>query len=247
MNEGNASVPGQRFPQSGETGTSLLELLLAMVAGLIVIGSMMQALVFFQRQFSHQQSMSAQQQDLRLALEVLEQELHMAEPTGFSITHTNEVEFSANIHGLRTTVATPVSVGQTTISVVDGRGWAERKPILACWQDQCQAMTLAQNGQMNLLIVTQPVLKPIPAGAWVSVVNRIRYYTKRDDNGVPRLLRQIDGGASVLVGDIQDVRFSYWNEKGQMAAQSGSIRRVVVSVTLPRGAFETVREIALRL
>ena len=56
-----------------ETGTSLTELMLAMVAGLVVLGATLQALSYFQQQFMRQQREVAQQQDLRLGLEVLEQ------------------------------------------------------------------------------------------------------------------------------------------------------------------------------
>ena len=55
-----------------EAGLSLVELMLAMVAGLVVLGATLQALSYFQRQFMRQQHEVAQQQDLRIGLEVLE-------------------------------------------------------------------------------------------------------------------------------------------------------------------------------
>src|SRR5262245_18213995 len=61
-----------------EAGTSLIELMFAVAAGLVVIGATLHALSYFQKQFMKQQRGVAQQQDLRLGLEVLEQELRLA-------------------------------------------------------------------------------------------------------------------------------------------------------------------------
>ena len=54
-----------------ETGTSLTELMFATAAGFVVLGATLQALSYFQQQFMKQQHEVAQQQDLRLGLEVL--------------------------------------------------------------------------------------------------------------------------------------------------------------------------------
>jgi Tfp pilus assembly protein PilW len=232
--------------EQAEAGTSLVEVMLAMAAGLLVLGATLQALMSFQRQFANQQASVSQQQDLRLGLELLEQELHLAEATSLSVMGQQEVEFGANVHGLVTTVSAVALTGQTTLSVSDGREWPERKTIAACWDDQCETMTLARDGQRAILTVTQPIAKTIPVGAAVSLVNRVRYYSRRDDNGTPRFLRQVDGGASVLVGDLQDVHFSYWDDRGQVAMQAALVRRIVVEVSLPRRASKAVREISLR-
>jgi len=63
-----------------ETGTSLIELMFAMAAGLVVLGATLQALSYFQQQYMKQQREVAQQQDLRLGLEVLEQEMRLRGP-----------------------------------------------------------------------------------------------------------------------------------------------------------------------
>jgi hypothetical protein len=233
------------FVQS-ESGTSLLELMGAMAAGLVVLGATLQSLSFFQRQFSHQQEQIARQQDLRLGLELLEQELRLAGFASLTTAKSDEVEFTANIHGLETIVTESATMGQTTLAVDDARGWPERKITRVCWNDQCDQFTLARTGQRNLLTLTEPIPRMIPAGAAATVSNRVRYYTRPDDRGVPRLLRQIDGGASVLVGDLEAVRFSYWDERGHVAAEPGLVRRIVVEVWLPRFAARAIREISLR-
>ncbi|WP_455378384.1 hypothetical protein [Petrachloros mirabilis] len=238
--------PLRIFPGQGESGIGLLEIMGAMAAGLLVVGAALQALSHLQLEFAHQQKRIAQQQDLRLGLELLEQELRLAGAGSLSTIEPKEVEFSANVHGLMTKVTAPAFAGQTALTVEDGSGWPDRKAVRVCWSDHCEQFTLARAGQKNLLTLTEPARQMIPAGAAVMVMNRVRYYGRPDTTGSLRLLRQIDGGASVLVGDIQDVTFSYWDESGQFTTQPGLVRRIVVQVTLPRYAAKALREISLR-
>lgn len=229
-----------------ETGTSLTELMFAMAAGLVVLGATLQALSYFQQQFMRQQREVSQQQDLRLGLEVLEQELRLAGPGSLTITAPDSVEFSANLQGLSTTITAVAVIGQTVLSVEDGRGWDDRKTVVTCWAERCETLALARNGQRRLLTVTQPLTTLIPSGASVALVNRVRYYSRRDDKGVLRLLRQVDGGASVLVGDIRQARFSYWDANGQAVTQPALVRRVVVEVMMSDQGMRAVRDISLR-
>jgi hypothetical protein len=229
-----------------ETGTSLIELMFAMTAGLVVLGATLQALSYFQQQFMRQQREVAQQQDLRLGLEVLEQELRLAGSGSLTTTATDSVAFSANLQGLSTTVTATTAIGQTALSVEDGRGWDDRKIIVACWAEHCETLALARDGQRYLLTMTQPLTVAIPSGASVSLLNRVRYYSRPDDKGILRLLRQVDGGASVLVGDIREARFSYRDEMGQAVTQPALVKLVVVEVTMSDQGVRAVREISLR-
>ena len=229
-----------------ERGTSLIELMFAMAAGLVVLGATLQALSYFQQQFMRQQREVAQQQDLRLGLEVLEQELRLAGSGSLTTVASDSVGFSANLHGLSTTVTATAVAGQTAFSVEDGRGWDDRKTIVACWAERCETLTLARDGQRHLLTIMQPLTGAIPSGASVSLLNRVRYYSRRDDQGVLRLLRQVDGGASVLVGDIREARFSYWDEMGQAVTQPALVKLVVVEVKMSDRGIRAVREISLR-
>jgi Tfp pilus assembly protein PilW len=229
-----------------EAGTSLLELMGAMAAGLVVLGAALQSLSYFQQEFSRQQDRIAQQQDLRLGLELLEQELRLAGSGSLSAIMLDEIQFSANIHGLMTNVTAAAEIGQTTIAVDDGLGWPDRKLVQVCWNDQCEPFTLARTGQRNLLSLMEPIPRMIPAGASVAAVNRVRYYSRSDEKGSLRLLRQVDGGASVLVGNIEKVMFSYWNEQGQVTAQPALVRRIVVEISLTGRTLNAIREISLR-
>jgi len=229
-----------------EAGTSLIELMFATAAGLVVFGVTLQALSYFQQQFMKQQRGVAQQQDLRLGLEVLEQELKLARSDSLTTAASDSMEFSANLRGLSTTVTAAAAVGQTDLSVEDGRGWEDRKTIVVCWAEHCETLALALDGQRRLLTVTQPLTRAIPSGAFVSLLNHVRYYSRRDDRGVLRLLRQVDGGASVLVGDIREARFSYWDENGQAVTQPSLVKLVVVEVMMSDQGIRMVREMSLR-
>ncbi len=243
--------PGQHTRGMGhrvrtETGTSLIELMFAMAAGLVVLGATLQALSYLQQQFMRQQREAAQQQDLRLGLEVLEQELRLAGSDSLTLTATDSVAFSANLHGLSTRVTATAAIGHTVLPVEDGRGWDDRKTIVACWVERCETLALARDGQRYLLTIRQPLTVAIPSGASVSLLNHVRYYSRRDDQGVLRLLRQVDGGASVLVGDIREARFSYWDEMGQAVTEPALVKLVVVEVTMSNRGVRAVREISLR-
>lgn len=227
-----------------ESGTSLLELMGAMVAGLVVLGATLQSLSYFQQEFVRQQYRITQQQDLRLGLEVLAQELRLAGLGSLSIILSDAVEFTANIHGLMTNVTSAALIGQMTLAVDDGRGWPDGKLVRICWSEQCECFTLARSGQQNLLTLVEPIAHPIPAGASVSVMNRIRYYSRADERGLLRLLRQVDGGASVLIGDIKGMALSYWNEQGSKTTQPELVRRILIEISLPHRVEK--REISLR-
>ena len=237
---------GLRHRVRTEAGTSLIELMFAMAAGLVVLGATLQALSYFQQQFMRQQREAAQQQDLRLGLEVLEQELRLAGSGSLTQTATDSVAFSANLHALSTTVTATAGIGQMALSVEDGQGWDDRKTIVACWTERCETLILARDGQRYLLTLTNPLTGAIPSGASVSLLNHVRYYSRRDEKGVLRLLRQVDGGASVLVGDIREARFSYWDEMGQAVTQPALVKLVVVEVMMSDRGIRAVREISLR-
>lgn len=229
-----------------EAGTSLAELMFATAAGLVILGATLQSLSYFQQQFMTQQRGVAQQQDLRLGLEVLEQELRLAGSGSLTAAAQDSVEFSANLQGLSTMVTAAVAIGQTALPVEDGRGWEKGRTVVVCWADRCETLALVRDGQRRLLTVTQPLAQAIPSGAFVSLLNRIRYYSRRDDQGILRLLRQVDGGASVLVGDITEARFSYWDEQGQVAIQPALVKLVVVEVSLSGQGPRAIRAISLR-
>ena len=231
---------------SGHSGFSLLELLVAMAAGLVVLGATLQCLSHFQREFARQQYDVGQEQDVRLSLELLQQELRLARLGALSIARPDAIEFMANVNGLTTNVTAPGEKGRTTLEVADGRDWPHGKTVEVCWNDQCDRFSLARAGQRYVLTLVEPIARPIPSGASVMVMNRIRYYSRLDERGILRCLRQIDGGASALIGNIRSMTFSYWDGRGQKTAQPELVRRVVVEIAPAHRLAKDKREITLR-
>jgi hypothetical protein len=76
--------------------------------------------------------------------------------------------------------------------------------------------------------------------------NRVVYYAKQDKDGAIKLIRMVDGGASTLAGDLELVRFSYWDERGRAALVPAQIRRVVVEITRRHAKHKVTAEVSLR-
>ena len=227
-------------------GSSLVEVMAAMAAGLVVLLAALQSVLYFQREFVRQHEQIVQQQDVRLGLELFEQELRLAGWGALSVIRSDVVEFTANVSGLMTNLTVLATPGETTLTVEDGRGWPENKLVRVCWNDQCDIFTLARAGQRNLLMLVESASRPIPSGASVMVMNRVRYYSRPDEHGIMRWLRQIDGGASVLTSNIARLTFLYWDAQGRPTLHPGSVRRVIVKLALPGRAITELREISLR-
>ena len=92
----------KRFGMINESGFSLIEVIAAMAAGLVVLGAALQALLYFQREFARQHIQIVQQEDVRLGLDLFEQELRVAGSGSLSLVGPDTVEFQANVSGLMT-------------------------------------------------------------------------------------------------------------------------------------------------
>ena len=229
-----------------QQGSSLLEVIAAMAAGLVVLGAALQGVIYFQREFSRQHQQIVQHQDVRLGLELFAQEVRLSGKS-LSLLRSDVVEFTANVGGYMTNITAPAAAGQTTVTVDDGRGWPENKLIRICWSEQCETLTLARTGQRYLLTLVVPVPRPIPSGASVTIMNRVRYYSRPDERGRLRWLRQVDGGASVIANDIGRLTMSYWDRLGRPTTHPDSVRRILVEVALPGRVTAESREIGLRM
>jgi hypothetical protein len=84
------------------------------------------------------------------------------------------------------------------------------------------------------------------AGASVEVRNRVFYYSKPAEGGLLKLMRMIDGGASILIGELENVQFSYRDEYGRMTQQPTQVRRVVLEIGSQHRLHRMVREVGIR-
>jgi hypothetical protein len=95
------------------------------------------------------------------------------------------------------------------------------------------------------LTFVEPAPRPIPSGASVIVINRLRYYSRPDEGGHLRWLRQVDGGASVIAGNISRFTLQFWDTQGRPTTDPASVRRVMVEIALPGPTVTDTREISL--
>lgn len=229
-----------------EPGVCLSELMVALAIGTLVLAGSLEAFNIVQAQAVRQQRIMAAQQEMRVGLEVFEQEVRMASSSTIVVATSDRFEFSANIHGLRTVTTAPVAAGQTVLPVQNGSGWDAGKTVVLCGMSGCESHRLESPGQRSQLLLSGPVGKAYTSGASVEVRNRVVYYTRLDDRDRTQLMRQIDGGAGVLIGDLQSVRLSYWDEWGKAGAGIGRILRIAVELLSVAGYAKVVRDVTVR-
>jgi hypothetical protein len=228
------------------SGVCLTEVMIGLAAGTIVLAATLGTFNTVHRHVIDRQRVLAYQQDLRLGLEVFEQEARLAQAETIDAATPDEFQFSANLHAQQTSTTDVVIPGQTVLAVHDGSGWGAGKTVLLCGPRACETHRLARAGQRHQLDLAEPAGSMFPIGASLDVRNRVRYYTRRDESGTLRLMRMVDGGASTLIGGIGDIRFSYRDSSGRATSVSAQIKRVVVEIHSERQARRTVREISLR-
>ncbi|OQW33771.1 MAG: hypothetical protein A4E19_02675 [Nitrospira sp. SG-bin1] len=240
--EGRHSI-AMRF---GQRGVCLTELMIGLTAGAIVLAAALNAFNIVQAHVSKQQHNLKHQQDFRLGLEVFEQEVRLAAADSIETATPEEFRFRANISAHRTITTAAVQPGQSVLAVQDGSGWGEGKTIIMCSRQVCETHRLSRAGQQHQLTLMEPVASPIPAGASVEVNNRIAYYAKRDESGTVRLMRMVDGGANTLIGDLGELRLSYWDEHGHVTQQLSFMKRVVLEIKSSQPPQKMMREVSFR-
>lgn len=215
---------------SGERGVCLAELMISLAIGGIVLAAAFDTFHLVQGLAVAQERTVRQQQDLRLALEVLEQEVRLAAAESIIAADPDQFLFLANVNGQQTMTTGPVLPGQSVLAVQDGSGWGEGKAVTLCGRQACEVHRLIRAGQRYQLTLAEPVAAPFPVGASVEVSNRVVYYTKRDARGVLNLMRMVDGGANVLVGELNQAQFSYRDEQGRVTRRPSEVKRVLLEM-----------------
>lgn len=242
-------LPSASSPRNG--GHCLVEVIIAMAAGVVVLSAAQQSLIHFQHRLYSQQETMGQQQDARLGLRILEAELRAA--AGASLAgpamlkaNAEETEFLANLNALITTVTATAAAGQQELKVLDGSGWPRGKRIIACSAERCVEARLARDGQRFALSLAEPLTMDIPAGSSVSVSNQVRYYLGEARTGRPSLMRQVDGGANSLISDVTQFRLGYLDQEGRITQDPAQVSRVRVELTVGESPRGIVTEVGLR-
>lgn len=219
-------------------GFCLAEALIAMAAGVVVLSASIQAMHHFERRFGAQWSTIAHHQDLRIGLKVFEDELRLAgtdetsSGTAVLKAEAEELVFLANLAGLTTSVTQPVSPGQQQLAVGNGSDWRKGKRILICSQQYCEESRLAHDGQKTILSLIGPLAQAFPIGSTVIVTNQVRYYLGQDSRGKAALMRQVDGSASSLIGDVSRFGLQYLGRDGKPTQDHTRVARVRIELAV---------------
>ncbi|MFO0707016.1 MAG: hypothetical protein U0412_09185 [Nitrospira sp.] len=240
------ATTGLRWIRSNQAGVCLPEVLVSLVMGAVVLAGSLEAMNVVHAQAVRQYRAMASQQDVRLGLEVFAQEVKLASASGITSASADQLEFTANLHGLRTVTTGAVMTGQTVISVQDGSDWGVGKIVELCGANGCESHQLARQGQRGQLVFTEPVRNLYPAGASVEMRNRVSYYVRLDEQGQMQLMRRVDGVSGVLIGPLQSLRLSYWDAHGRIAGGGTAIARVVMTISNGDANGGTAWEVSLR-
>lgn len=235
-----------------DTGVCLAEVMVAMAAGAVLLSATFQALHLFDRQLTSQQSTMSRHQDQRLGLHVLTDELRLAgsgapnESSAIQLANSQEIEFLANLDGSRTFLTESVSALQTELPVLNGSSWDQGKYISICTVDRCGTSRLAVDGRRSKLTVTTPMDQPFPVGSEVSISNRIRYYVSGFSDGKQSLMRQVDGGANTIIGDLAHFRLRYFDKEGMPTSHGESVSRIRIELGVGSDRSYLISEIGIR-
>lgn len=230
----------------GQSGFTLIELMLSLAIGVAVLAATLNIFTVARTHADKHFLVVRQQQDMRLGLEVFEQEVRLATVESIHTADPDRILFHANLGALRTNTTGALLPGQSVLAVRDGSGWGAGKTIMICSSSNCESHRLARAGQRNQLILVEPIESAFSSGAAVEIRNRVVYYAKRDESGTLQLMRMVDGGASVMIGHLLDVQLSYWDETGRKTNAISQVKRVVLEIhsEQPRGAM--LRDVALQ-
>ncbi len=232
-------------------GVCLAEVMIALAAGAVVLTATLQSLDHFQHRLSRQHRAAAQTQDLRIGLRILDEEVRLAGTASplseapVQIAGEQEIVFTANLGGLVTALTEPVSSLQLDLPVEDGTDWPKGKRVLVCDRDRCAESRLLRDGRKRTLNVTSPLGRDFAAGSDVRIVNQVRYYLKTNPKGTASVMREVDGGASTLIGDVERVMFRYIDRNGARTADPSRVALVQIEAAAG-GGHAVVRNVWLR-
>jgi prepilin-type N-terminal cleavage/methylation domain-containing protein len=233
-------------------GFTLIELLFAVTISGIVLSGAVQAFAQYGQRFYRQQATMTSAQELRLALDVLCSEVRLAgaglltREAAFTKMDVHEIEFLANLGAATAQVTGDAALGQQALTVSDGSSWAKGKIVVLCSSERCVENRLGADGRKHELTLATPLTAQVPAGSAVFLLNKVRYYLKADQQGLTRLMRDVDGGASTLLGGVATFRFDYLTRQGTLTTDSRTATQVRITVGMDNDTLSLSRDVALR-
>ena len=239
-------------PLTNNSGICLAEVMVAMAAGAVILSTTFHALTLFESKLTAQQDAMSRHQDQRLGLHVLEEELRLAgtglptDSPAISSLGAQEIAFAANLDNLTTVLTEPASALQQELPVLNGSNWNQGKHVVICSADHCAEGILARDGRRTSLSLTAPLGVAFAAGSEVFVSNRLRYYVSAPSGGKKNLMRQVDGGANAIIGDVTHFQLDYLNKQGQPTSDAAFVSRVRIDLVVGHDQQGAVTEVGLR-
>ena len=236
----------------GCAGVSLVELLIALTISSIAISAAIRIFSTYGLRLTSQHSTMVSNQELRLGLDVLCSEVRLAGAgliggdSPFLKAEPGEIEFFANLSGSATTLTQATEMGRQELPVEEGSGWPKGKRLLLCTAVHCTWNRLAVDGRKQALTLAAPTAEQLPMRSAVFLLNRVRYYLKRHDDGTLRLMREVDGGANTLLADVGSFQLHYLNKEGSVTTDSREVVRVRVTIWVGQERSKLMRDIAIR-
>ena len=237
----------------GSAGVSLIELLIAMAISSVAISASIQVFSALGLRFTAQHLTMVTNQDLRLGLDVLCSEIRLAGigllggDSPFVKAESDEIEFFANLSAASTMLTQVTEIGRQDLPVEEGAGWPKGKQLLVCTAVHCAWNRLAADGRKQALTLATPTAEQFPMRSAVFLVNRVRYYVKRQGDGSMRLMRDVDGGASTLLGDVGRFELQYLDKNGSVTADVREVVRVRVAIQAGRQGSTVMRDVGVRM
>jgi prepilin-type N-terminal cleavage/methylation domain-containing protein len=235
------------------TGVSLIELLIALTISGVAISSAIHMFSAYGTRFTSQHSTMVSNQELRIGLDVFSSEVRLAAAgllggeSPFLTAEREEIEFFANLSGVSTTLTQAAARGQLELPVEAGGGWSKGKQVLLCTAAHCAWNRLAADGRKQTLPLVTPVGEQLPLHSAVFLLNRVRYYVKRQDDGTIRLMREVDGGASTLLSDVESFQLQYLNKEGRATNDTREVVRVRVTIVMKQKSSRLTQDVAIRI
>lgn len=232
-----------------QAGHCLAELLIAVTAGAVVLSAAVQSLSHFGNRFLVQQQAVSGDQDLRIGLMVIVEELKrvMVGPSGAMLLNLGQQDltFLQNPDGATAVLTEAAAPGQQEVKAMGAADWAKGKRIMLCDEEQCVDNRLARNGQKAALQLTAPLERGFSSGTTIWLVSQMRYYLGRDQAGHSTLMRQVDGGANPLIGNVTGLAFRYLDKDGRPTEEPTRTARVRMEIGKSDGQAPMARDVAL--
>lgn len=234
----------------GTRGATLVELMVATLVFSWAALFGMRFLVLQHKWSILQEDMAEAQQQARAALDFMGRELALLgfgvpkDEIGLLKATEGEVQFLANIDASIAWLDQDAAAGEKRLSVNYVRNkdkFGQGKTVSICRLDRCEWHSLAKDGGVNSLELSEGLGGPFPFGSMIHVVKRLQYSLKPVAAAQFKLDRTVDGGTNAVAEGLASMSLEYLDGKGRVTTTLVDIRRVRIRliVPLPRNPQKT--------